>query len=114
MQDYNFWQDFFDTYQSLPDWIKALWLIIPPAFILGLAALVMRLRIDGKQADPRFTGGLVYSIYRDNEDQCHILSHGAQTDGQPTWFPLDPPTRREPQSPARTRNKVLYGLLYDQ
>lgn len=32
MEPYNFWQDFFDTYQSLNDWIKALWLIVPPVF----------------------------------------------------------------------------------
>lgn len=35
MDSYNFWQDLFDTYQSLSDWMKTLWLIVPPAFALG-------------------------------------------------------------------------------
>ncbi|NVK34103.1 MAG: hypothetical protein HWE23_06470 [Rhodobacteraceae bacterium] len=49
--DYNFWQDFFDRYQSLSDWMKMLWLVVPPAFVLGLIALVMRMRINSKRAD---------------------------------------------------------------
>lgn len=36
MNDYNFWSDLLDTFQSSPDWIKALWLLIPPGFLLGL------------------------------------------------------------------------------
>ena len=35
-QEGNFWQDFFDTYQSLPDWMKLAWLVVLPAFALGL------------------------------------------------------------------------------
>lgn len=46
MDSYNFWQDFFDTYQSLSDWMKALWLIVPSAFALAMTALVMRFRIE--------------------------------------------------------------------
>ncbi|KPQ09866.1 MAG: hypothetical protein HLUCCO17_13295 [Saliniramus fredricksonii] len=30
MDETTFWQALFATYQSLTDWIKALWLIIPP------------------------------------------------------------------------------------
>ena len=50
MDDYNFWADLFDTYQSTADWVKALWLIAPPAFLLGLIALILRYRIATKQA----------------------------------------------------------------
>lgn len=98
MGNYNFWQDFFDTYQSLSDWMKALWLIVPPAFVLGLVALVMRLKIDSKQADHGFTGKLIYSIYRDEEDQFHIVAHGREIGGQPTLLLLDPP-HRDPHAP---------------
>lgn len=103
MDNYNFWQDFFDTYQSLSDWMKALWLIIPPAFVLGLVALVMRLRIDGKRAELGGTGKLIYSIHRDNEGQFHIVSHSPQIDGQPTLLLLDPPSRdpHAAHNPAR-------------
>ncbi len=59
MDNYNFRQDFFDTYQSLSDWMKTLWLIIPPTFVLGLVALVMRFKIDSKQAGHGFTGKLI-------------------------------------------------------
>lgn len=103
MEPYNFWQDFFDTYQSLSDWMKMLWLIVPPAFVLGLITLVMRMRIDLKQADHGFTGKLIYSIHRDEEDQFHIVAHGREIGGQPTLLLLDPPNRdpHAPQNPTR-------------
>jgi len=47
VEPYNFWQDFFDTYQSLSDWMKFAWLIVPPAFVLGLVALVLHFRTVG-------------------------------------------------------------------
>jgi len=114
MDNYSFWQDFFDTYQSLSDWMKVLWLTVPPAFILGLVALTMRLRIDSKQADG-FTGKLIYSIYRDDEDQFHIVAHSARIGGQPTLLLLDPrnrdPARRltspGPNNPVRPPSDSL-------
>ena len=42
MENYNFWQDFFDTYQSLSNWMKVLWLVVPPAFLLVLIWLAAR------------------------------------------------------------------------
>ena len=45
MDAYGFWQDLFDTYQSLSDWLKALWLIVPPLFLLGLLALLLHHRL---------------------------------------------------------------------
>lgn len=103
MDSYNFWQDFFDTYQSLSDWLKVLWLIVPPAFVLGLTALVMRFRIESKQADHGLTGKLIYSIYRDDENRLHIVSHAPPMEGEPTLLLLDPPNRdpHAPQDPAR-------------
>lgn len=50
VNDYNFWQDFFDTYQSLSDWIKFAWLVVPPAFVLGLVRLLVRPRGEMKPA----------------------------------------------------------------
>lgn len=103
MDPYNFWQDFFDTYQSLPDWLKALWLIVPPAFVLGLLALLTRLKLGGKQADVGIDGELVYSIRRDDRDQFHIVSHSQQLDSQPALLLLDAPDRDpdQLQHPAR-------------
>ena len=42
MDSYNFLADLLDTYQSMPDVIKALWVVVPPAFVLGLVALLRR------------------------------------------------------------------------
>ena len=49
MDAYNFWRDLFDTYQSLSDWMKLAWLVVPPAFLLGLVALILRYRRDGRR-----------------------------------------------------------------
>ncbi len=50
MENYNFWQDLFDTYQSLSEIIKILWLIVPPMFILALVAIILRYRLVIKQS----------------------------------------------------------------
>ena len=89
MDDYNFWQDFFDTYQSLSDWTKALWLIVPPAFVLGLIALVLRHRVAVRQAENGIRGALVYTIHRDGDDKLHVYRHGAALDREPALLVLD-------------------------
>lgn len=99
MDNHSFWQDFFDTYQSLSDWMKFAWLIVPPAFILGL--IVMRFKTGSKRTCPGRTGELVYSIHRDNEDRFHIVSHVPQVGGQPTLLLLGQPNR-DPHAPQRT------------
>lgn len=42
MDQYSFWQDFFTTYRSSPDVIKALWLIVPPAFVIVQTWVILR------------------------------------------------------------------------
>ncbi|MCB1385286.1 MAG: hypothetical protein KDJ80_05045 [Nitratireductor sp.] len=42
MEPYNFWQDFFEAYRQSPDWIKLVWVVVPPGFVLGLIALILR------------------------------------------------------------------------
>ncbi|HMB12071.1 MAG TPA: hypothetical protein VKP01_15855, partial [Saliniramus sp.] len=61
MDETTFWQALFATYQSLTDWIKALWLIIPPVFIFAMTALILRVR----RAPPEADGELVYTVHRD-------------------------------------------------
>ena len=75
MDHYNFWQDFFDTYQSLSNWTKALWLIVPPAFVLGLIALILRTRVALRKVETAERGDLVYSIHRDADDVLHVTRH---------------------------------------
>lgn len=90
MDGYNFLHDVLSTYQSLPDVMKALWLIAPSIFVLGIVALSMWFRLEEKKLDHGFSGTLIYSIYRDEEDQFHIISHIAPASGQPALFLLEP------------------------
>lgn len=101
MDTYNFWQDFFDTYQSLSDWMKVLWLVVPPASLLGLIALIMHFRVASKHAGHGLTGRLIYSIHRDGQDQFHVFQHGKETSLRPTLLMLDLPNGNttEPQRP---------------
>ncbi len=93
MEDYNFWQDFFDTYQSLSDGTKALWLIVPAAFVLGLIALILRHRVAVRQAETGMRGDLVYTIHRDANDQLHVYRHGPALEREPALLLLEEPNR---------------------
>jgi len=84
MEETTFWQTLFATYQSLTDWIKALWLIVPPAFILLLTALLMRAR----RPVPEVDGELVYTVHRDAAGQYRILRH-TPPDDAPALLPLE-------------------------
>jgi len=91
MEDYHFWQDFFDTYQSLSNSTKALWLIVPAAFLLGLIALVMRYRVAVRETEHGMRGDLVYTIHRDGDDKLHVYRHGAALDREPALVVLEEP-----------------------
>jgi hypothetical protein len=107
MEDYNFWQDFFDTYQSLSDGTKALWLIVPAAFVLGLIALVMRHRVAVKEAGHGLRGDLVYTIHRDGDDKLHVYRHGPALDREPALVVLEEPNGGDAKhGSAMTRSKT--------
>lgn len=102
MNDYNFWSDLLDTFQSSPDWIKALWLLIPPGFLLGLVALMLRFRIAAKQMEQSAGGELIYSIHRD-AGQLRVVSHIPLAEGNPGLLVFDPPAGGEDGSPETNR-----------
>ncbi len=78
--DYNFWKDFFDTYQSLSDWMKFAWLAILPTFALGLIALILRYRLMFKRAIDTDAGTLAYTVKSDENGFLRIYPHdGADT-----------------------------------
>lgn len=54
MAEYNFWAHLLDTYQSLNDVIKALWVIIPPLFVLAALALLRRRPRPSPATEPSF------------------------------------------------------------
>jgi hypothetical protein len=77
MDGYNFWKDLLDTYQSLSDGMKALWLIVPAAFVLGLVALILRTRVAMRKVEHAIRGDLVCTICRDANDQLRVTRHGS-------------------------------------
>lgn len=64
MPEYNFWADLFDTYQSTADWIKALWIVAVPGFLLGLIALIFQYRLASKQAPLADGAELLCTVHR--------------------------------------------------
>ena len=75
MESYNFWQDFFDTYQSLSDWVKTLWLIVPPAFALGALWLALDYRLKRRSAAAAEDGVLAYTVFADETGIWRIHAH---------------------------------------
>ena len=93
MADYNFWADVLDTFQSSPDWIKALWLMIPPGFLLALIRMAMRFRLEARRDDKAaIKGELIYSVHRGADGEMHILSHLSQWEPKPALLLLDEPS----------------------
>ena len=78
MENANFWSEFFDTYQSLPDWLKFLWLVVPPLFAFAFTALFLLQRLALKRFEHKLTGNLMYSIHRDEMDMFHVYLHGPE------------------------------------
>jgi hypothetical protein len=85
--DYHFWQDLFDTYRSLSDWVKLAWLVAPVSialFALWLVSFRLRGRIENlegaslKETIP--PGELVYTIRRDEQGSLIIYRHADKTE----------------------------------
>ena len=74
MDTYNFWQDFLDTYQSLSDWMKFAWLVVPPALLLGFVALVTRYRPVSRRATGAEQGSLAYTVFADENGRLRICT----------------------------------------
>ncbi len=80
MENYSFRHDFFDTYQSLPDWLKFFWLLVPPLFAFAFTALCMLQRLALKRVKHQLPGNLIYSIHRDEMDMFHVYLRGEEKD----------------------------------
>ena len=100
MDDYNFWADLFDTYQSTADWIKALCIVAVPGFLLGLAGVVLYFRLESKRADALAASELVYTIHRDGDGALRVYRHGPDIEHRPALVLLENPegNRLEQQS----------------
>ena len=76
MEDYNFWADLLDTYQSLSDWVKALWLLVPPGFLLALSVIISRHKIAYKKAENQTGDSLTYTIFQNDNTPPSALMQG--------------------------------------
>jgi len=87
MDGYSFWQDVFDTYQSLSNGVQLAWLIVPCVFLLGLVAIVLHYRLHYRLARgrARVLGGVLgaydwlYTIHRDG-DGFRVYQHAGAAD----------------------------------
>lgn len=69
MDEYNFWKDLLDTFQSSSDWVQAVWLIVPPMFVLILIRMIMRFRLARHSVAEPTPEPVVYQIHHPvNED----------------------------------------------
>ncbi len=78
MEDYNFWADVLNTFKLSAEWVKALWLVIPPAFVFGLIWLFRRRVVP---AADTMDGELLYTVYRQPNGLIHIYRIGVVDDG---------------------------------
>ena len=100
MDTYNFWQDVFDTYQSLPVGLQLAWLVLPPAFVLALVALTLRYRLLSRRLGPVGRGDLVYTVYRNDFGSFDVYHHTADgTTGPDPWPDWTTPHNPPPDDP---------------
>ncbi|MBD8553161.1 hypothetical protein IFT84_01345 [Rhizobium sp. CFBP 8762] len=52
MDLYVLWKDLLTAYHASSDWIKALWLVIPPTFLLVLIGMIMCYKIASRKPEP--------------------------------------------------------------
>ncbi|MUO87432.1 protein kinase, partial [Agrobacterium vitis] len=115
MADYNVWADIFDTWQSMADWVKAIAIVMPPVFAMGVLALLLRYRLALRRDPPR---PVAFDLLEPQPDDppasIDITILEATTDLQPR---LEEARRRlmPPDDPARsnleTRQKIEQIIL---
>lgn len=100
MNDYNFWADLLDTFQSSPDWIKALWLLIPPCFLLALITILVRYRLASKQLKEKLVDEFVFPIDRRPDGHLQIIRHRPEIIRESAMLLLDEssPSSRDHQN----------------
>jgi hypothetical protein len=89
MTEYNFIADFLDTFQSSPDWIKALWLLIPPSFLLAFVAMLLNFR----RSPAKPSGELIYAVYRGSDDNIEIIRNALLLENRADLPALEQPAQ---------------------
>jgi DNA-binding transcriptional regulator YbjK len=73
--DYHLFHELLETYRSLNDWLKALWLVTPPVFVLGLTGLLLHHR-RARATSAQLPGGqTLYSVSQMDDGEMRVFSH---------------------------------------
>ena len=75
-------QAFLETYRFLNDWLKALWLVTPPVFLLGLTGLLPHHRLAHPASRPDD-----HSIAKMDDGELRVFRHLPEPDLIAQKFP---------------------------
>lgn len=80
-QDYSAFADLLNKFHNAAPAIQALWLLVVPATILGVAWLALRAAREiaaslAPRAEPFPKNLLVYGVVQDEHGRWHVIRHG--------------------------------------
>jgi hypothetical protein len=100
MDNYNFWADLLATFKSSPDWIKALWLLVPPGFVLAVMAMPMRFGLALRRREKGNEGELVVPVRYRSEGAPSTVNYNElstiETHQLESFLQLLPSERKDP------------------
>ena len=88
-------QAFLETYRLLNDWLKALWLVTPPVFLLGLTGLLLHHRRAKAGGGQLYGGQTIYSIAKMDDGELRVFRHVPELKQIAQRFPPMVPVPRE-------------------
>lgn len=72
---YSFWADLLNKFHTSSEWIQVLWLLALPLLLFGLSWCVKGVLVAFARRKSDAKGELVYSIYRNSENELLVYSH---------------------------------------
>jgi len=96
MEEYNFWADLLRSYRDSPDIIKALWVLAPPGFVLGLVAVVRLTRRKARRDDE-----IVYMMTRDSDGVVRMRRDAAAPEHPALEYDAGEAEEPSARSPSR-------------
>ena len=65
------------AYQTLPDFVKALWVVVPPMFVIALLVVTLWYREQRRRTKLANSATLVYTIMPDETGTLRVYAHDA-------------------------------------
>lgn len=75
MNEYSLWADLLNKYHTSPEWIQVLWLFAIPLLLFGLGWCLKEAVVAFAKRKQPPRGELVYSIYRNNDNELLVYKH---------------------------------------